>query len=147
MKTNARGIALIKLHEELRLQAYQDPKGIWTIGYGSTRNVAPGMRITAETAELLLAQDLKGAETLVGRYVTVPLSSNEFSALVSFTFNCGGGALLCSTVLKELNRGNRAAAADAFLMWDKIRLPDGSMRVLPELARRRRDERDLFLSP
>jgi GH24 family phage-related lysozyme (muramidase) len=127
--------------------AYFDPVRVPTIGWGNIDSVTASdvdvKVITLLEAEGLLRSDLKGAEDAVSSLITVPLNDNEFSALVSFTFNLGKGALEDSTLRRRLNRGdNRVSIAnDEFKKWV---LAGG--RVLPGLVRRRQAERVLFLS-
>ena len=147
MKTSDRGVALIKAHEGLRLTAYTDPVGVWTIGYGHTTAAGPpkverGMKITDAGADAILRQDLAKFEGYVSSAVKVPLNQNEFDALVSFTFNLGPGNLRSSTLLKKLNAGDRAGAADEFLKWTKA-----GGKTLPGLVKRREAERSLFRAP
>lgn len=139
-RMNDKGIRLLKAFEGLRLQAYQDSVGVWTIGYGTTANVRPGMVITEAQAEELMRRDLNRFERAVDDLVTVPLNSDQFSALVSFAYNVGEGALASSTLLRLLNQRNYQGAADQFLRWDKA-----GGRALAGLTRRRRAERALFL--
>ena len=146
MKINHEGLELIKAFEGLMLEAYVDPVGIWTIGYGHIRGVQPGDRITAEEAETLLVNELQEYEHGVERLVRVPLNENEFSALVSFAYNVGVGALGSSTALRRLNAGDRLGAADALTWWNKGRV-SGDLVVLPGLTRRRAAEKALFLKP
>jgi lysozyme len=139
---NARGLELVKKFEGLVLTAYRDPVGIWTIGYGHTGpEVGPGDVITKAQAEALLKRDLARFESAVRNLVKVPLSSNQFSALVSFTYNVGSGALAQSTLLALLNQRNYQGAADQFPRW-----VNGGGQVLPGLVRRRNEERALFLT-
>lgn len=146
MHINHEGLALIKRFEGLRLEAYQDVAGIWTIGYGHTRTAREGMVITEAQAEALLRDDLKDAEASVSRFVRMPLNENEFSALVSLRFNIGRAAFADSTVVERLNDGLRARAADAFIMWNRATV--GGVKVIVQgLVRRREAERDLFLKP
>jgi lysozyme len=127
--------------EGLRLTAYQDSVGVWTIGWGHTGpDVRPGLTITRAQAESLLRQDLGRFERGVAGLVKVPLSSNQFSALVSFSFNVGLGALGSSTLLRVLNQGNYTGAADQFSVWNKA-----GGKTLEGLVRRRAAERALFL--
>lgn len=146
MQTNEAGIALIKSFEQLRLRAYQvqykDRADVWTIGYGSTKGVMPGMVITEDQADQMLRADLADAEEAVTKWIKVDLNENEFSALVSFTFNEGAGSLQSSTLRKLLNAGNRKAAAAQFLVWDKV-----GADVEAGLDRRRAAEKALFLTP
>lgn len=140
---NSRGLNLVKQFEGLVLKAYRDPVGIWTIGYGHTGpEVGPGDVITKAQAEALLKKDLIRFEQAVRSLVKVPLNSNQFSALVSFTFNVGSGALAQSTLLSLLNQRDYQGAGDQFSRWVY-----GDGRVLPGLVTRRNAERDLFLTP
>ncbi|MEO1590268.1 MAG: lysozyme [Cyanobacteria bacterium J06632_22] len=139
-RTNSNGLRLIKSFEGLRLTAYQDAVGVWTIGYGTTRNVRRGMRITREQAEAFLKEDLNRFEKAVNDAVKVPINDNQFSALVSFTYNVGAGALRSSTLLKKLNRRDINGAANELPRWNKA-----GGRVLAGLTRRRNAERALFL--
>ncbi|MEM6425017.1 MAG: lysozyme [Cyanobacteria bacterium P01_H01_bin.119] len=139
--TNAAGLRLIKTFEGLRLRAYQDAVGIWTIGYGTTSNIRPGMVITEAEAERLLKRDVERFERAVNSSIAVSLNDNQFSALVSFSYNVGAGALRNSTLRRVLNQGNYTAAANEFPRWNRA-----GGRVLAGLTRRRNAERALFLS-
>lgn len=140
MRTSQRGLSLIKLFEGLRLQAYQDSVGVWTIGYGATRGVKPGMTITKEQAERMLLNDVQRFEPEVERLITAPLSQNQWDALVCFTYNLGAANLESSTLRRLLNAGDYAGAAEQFPRWNKA-----GGKVLPGLVRRRAAERELFL--
>ncbi|MEO9385901.1 lysozyme [Chromobacterium phragmitis] len=143
MHINAAGLNLIKQFEGLRLIAYQDAVGIWTIGYGHTGpDVAPGKAITQLQADQLLQNDLARFESGVSNLVKVPLNANQFSALVSFSYNLGLGNLQSSTLLRLLNQRDYAGAAGQFPRWDKA-----GGRVLPGLSRRRLAEQALFQAP
>lgn len=139
MVTNNAGLGIIKRYEDLRLKAYRCPAGVWTIGYGHTRTAKPGMVITEAQAEDLLRDDVRDAEKAVERLVKVPLTENQFSALVSFVFNVGPGGLGRSTLLAKLNGGGYAAAAQQFAVWI-----NAGGKPLNGLLRRRKDERALF---
>lgn len=140
MRTSQRGLSLIKSFEGLRLLAYRDAIGVWTIGYGATRGVKPGMSVTKEQAERMLLNDVQRFEPEVERLVKVPLAGNQWDALVSFTYNLGAANLESSTLLRLLNRGDYAGAAEQFPRWNKA-----GGKVLPGLVRRREAERALFL--
>ena len=143
MKINRAGIALVKRWEGLRLTAYRCPAGLWTIGYGHTGpEVTWGMKISADQAERLLLEDLERFEKAVLALVDVPLNENEFSALVSFSYNVGSANLATSTLLRKLNEGLRQEASEQFLRWTRSR-----GKVLPGLVERRKAERELFLTP
>ncbi|MES3537104.1 lysozyme [Enterobacter hormaechei] len=146
MQTSDKGIALIKEFEGCKLTAYQDSVGVWTIGYGWTQPVdgkpiRDGMTIKQETAERLLKTGLVSYEGDVSRLVKVGLTQEQFDALVSFTYNLGARSLSTSTLLRKLNAGDYAGAADEFLRWNKA-----GGKVLNGLTRRREAERALFLS-
>lgn len=146
MQTSEKGIALIKQFEGCKLTAYQDSVGVWTIGYGWTQPVdgkpiRAGMTIKQETAERLLKTGLVSYESDVSRLVKVGLTQGQFDALVAFTYNLGARSLSTSTLLRKLNAGDYAGAADEFLRWNKA-----GGKVLNGLTRRREAERALFLS-
>ncbi|HAS0853744.1 lysozyme (plasmid) [Enterobacter cloacae complex sp. ECL405] len=146
MQTSDKGIALIKQFEGCKLTAYQDSVGVWTIGYGWTQPVdgkpiRAGMTIKQETAERLLKTGLVRYESDVSRLVKVGMTQGQFDALVSFTYNLGARSLSTSTLLRKLNAGDYAGAADEFLRWNKA-----GGKVLNGLTRRREAERALFLS-
>ncbi|NEQ32568.1 MAG: lysozyme [Leptolyngbya sp. SIO4C5] len=139
-QTNEDGLFLIKSFEGLRLKAYQDAVGIWTIGYGTTQGVTPGMEITQAQAEQLLKRDVNKFERAIQDAVKVTVNDNQFSALVSFTYNVGSGAFRSSTLLRLLNQNDIQGAADQFPRWNRA-----GGRVLAGLTRRRNAERALFL--
>ena len=133
------GWALTKSFEGLELSAYQDRGGVWTIGYGHTgADVRPGMTITEDEANALLAKDLSDAVECVNQHVKA-INQNQFDALVDFTFNLGCEALLSSTLLRRVNDGDIAGAAAQFLRWDHVK-----GNVVPGLTRRRQAEAELF---
>lgn len=143
-----KGLALIKSFEALRLTAYLDQAKIWTIGYGHIKGVVQGMVITEDQADALFVQDSMAKahfvdEDLFGGAAT---TQNQFDAMASLTFNIGTGAFATSSVLRFHRAGNYAASAEAFLLWDKAHV-DGQLVFDPGLDRRRRAERDLYLSP
>lgn len=135
------GLKMTEEFEGVRLAAYPDIRGVWTIGYGHTGpDVHPGLRITQAVAEDLLKRDVQTAETCVNEHVCVPITQNEFDALVDFTFNDGTGALIGSTLLKKLNTGDYTGAADQFALW-----VNAGGHKIPALVRRRQAEHDLFV--
>lgn len=149
MKTSPAGVALIQRFESLELRAYQCAAGVWTIGWGHTGpDVYRGLCITRARADELLAQDLARFERDVLQLVKVPLTQHQFDALVSFAFNVGSDidadtiaeGLGDSTLLRKLNAGDYAGAADEFPKWNKSR-----GQVLAGLVRRRAAERELFM--
>ncbi|WP_139412835.1 lysozyme [Bartonella mastomydis] len=124
-KISTEGLALIKQWEGLRLKAYEDSGGIWTIGYGHTSaagapSVHKGMQITEKEAEEILRRDLKDCEAAVEKAVTVPLSDEQFAALVSFSYNVGITAFRKSTLLKKLNNGEYEAVPTELQKWTRV---------------------------
>jgi lysozyme len=140
MKLSPDGKKLIQHYEGCALEAYLDGK-YWSIGYGHNGpDVEPGMKITKVKAGQLFLKDVEWAEEAVTKAVKVPLVQNEFDALVSFVFNVGEPQFLTSTLLKRLNLGERAAAADHFLKWVYANKAKD-----PGLIKRRGAERKLFM--
>ena len=138
MKTSQRGINLIKQFEGVRLTAYKCPAGVYTIGYGHTRGVQRGMKITEEEASAYLTADLRNSEKAVERYDSIyHWNQNEFDALVSFTFNWGAANL--RSLLRN-GRRNRSQIAEALPLYRKA-----GAKVLKGLERRRAAEKALFL--
>lgn len=141
MTTDNEGFQLIQKYEGLKLEAYKCPAGVWTIGYGHTKGVKEGDRITKEDAKNLLREDLKIYEEAVNGLVKVPLNQAQFDALVSFCYNLGVASLSNSTLLRLLNEGKYMEASQEFLKWNKAK-----GKVLEGLTRRRKEECELFLS-
>jgi len=114
-------VPLIKKYEGCSLSAYLDPAGIPTIGYGHTgADVFMGLTISQFRAEALLAQDIATTGALVEDLVKVPLTDNQFAALVVFTFNVGAGRLQGSTLLELLNQGQYDQVPAQLARWNKI---------------------------
>lgn len=149
MAVNAATLDLIKHSEGWVDHAYPDPGTggePLTIGYGHTSAAGPprvtaGMTISPAEGETILQADLAKSEADVARLVKVPLNDNQRGALVSFDFNIGVGSFATSTLLRKLNAGDYAGAADEFLRWDHA-----AGKILPGLTVRRQAERALFLS-
>jgi lysozyme len=141
-------VDFIKEAEGLRLKSYRDSGGVLTIGWGHTGpDVTSGMTITEDRAEVLLANDMRVASDAVAATVTVPITENQLAILTSLTLNIGTGGWRRSTVLRRLNNKNYAGAADAMLMWNKVRnKTTRALEVNEGLVNRRERERDLFLA-
>lgn len=137
---------LIVFYEGERLTSYKDTGGVWTIGVGHTSDekfkVTKGQTITKEFSRELLRHDLKEAENFVKTLVKVPLNENQYGALVSFTFNLGGGSLKISTLLKKLNAGNYKAIPSELNKW----VFDDGVK-LAGLIKRRKAEGELWNTP
>jgi len=148
-RINFRGLTILKNAESLRLKAYLCPAGVWTIGWGHTKGVRQGDTCTVIEAEKFLRDDCAEFEAAVTRLVKVPITDNQFSALVSFAFNVGSDedadtipeGLGDSTLLKRLNGGDYIGAANEFRKWTKA-----GGKVLKGLVIRREAERNLFLA-
>lgn len=139
MITSDKGKELIKKYEGCRLSAYKCPAGVWTIGYGHTSGVREGMTITQLQADVFLTEDLKKYEKYVNQYAPIyNFNQNQYDALVSFTYNCGAGNLK-----KLVDGGHRTIKqiAEAIPRYNKA-----GGKELPGLTRRRKEERDLFIS-
>lgn len=144
MKTSAAGLAAIEAREGRRLVAYQDSTGVWTIGVGHTGLVngvaiGRGMTITSDQCDQLFATDIVKFENALNKALTVPVTQNEFDALVSWLYNVGTGYASSSnsTIIRDLNKGDVAGAAAAFDLYHKP----------PEVISRRDGEKAQFLTP
>lgn len=143
MQTSKKGRDLIKSYESLRLVSYRCPAGVPTIGWGHTKGVNMGMKITEEQAEAFFDQDLAPCEKEAKKWdPTYRWTQGEFDAIVSFLFNLGPGKM---SDLVQSGRRTKAEIADAFLMYCKAKV-NGKKVTLPGLEKRRKDERALFLS-
>ena len=144
---SANGRGKIKQWEALRLVAYRDPVGIWTIGYGHTGDVKEGDVITKPQAERLLDDDISVATRAIARYVKPAIieemTQNQYDALVSFIFNVGAGAFQKSTLLKKLNNGDFDAIPTELAKWNKGTV-NGKRVAIPGLVNRRAVEIDLW---
>lgn len=141
MKLSMQGLQLIKQEEGFRGRTYLDVAGFPTIGYGH-RLIHPDSfpdGITDAEATDILAADVRDAEQAVARLVKVTLAQGQFDALVDFCFNLGSGRLASSTLLKLLNGGRYADAAEQLLRWDQA-----GGKECPPLKARREAELDLW---
>jgi len=144
MKTGDKGIALIKKWEGFRSMPYKDVVGKWTVGYGHLMvpgdGCVVGSPITMGQATTLLQRDLTTAELGVNTSVKVPITQNQFDALVCFTYNLGVAALQSSTLLKLVNQKKFTEAVDQFKLWNHA----GGV-VVDGLTTRRKEEAQLFM--
>jgi lysozyme len=139
MRMSADGRKRLMQREGVRLVAYKDTVGVWTVGVGHSAAAGPpipkrGMVITMAECEAIFARDLRKYEDAVNANVRAPLTQGEFDALVSLCFNIGPGAFKTSSVVKKLNMNDRAGAARAILLWNKP----------PEIQGRRKTEYQQF---
>lgn len=135
MKLSLMGARLLAEREGVRTKAYQDTKGIWTIGIGHTGpEVRKGLIVSIEKVYSWFESDVKWAEDCVNNNVTITLTQNQFDALVSFVFNIGATAFVKSTILRKLNKNDIAGAVLEFDRW-----------VIPkEITGRRMSEKKQF---
>ncbi len=135
----------IRMFEGLELDAYQDIVGVWTIGFGTTGpEVRPGLHITTDQAQRYLLDYIEADWRALDPGIDPELAANEQAAILSLSYNVGRGNVAGSTLVRELNQENRAAAAEEFLSWNHARV-NGELRVVRGLDRRRHAERALFL--
>ncbi len=137
-------VALSKEWEGFKAEAYKGYRGQWLIGYGHSRTAQEGMTVTEEEATALLRDDLQFEGAAIAPYIKVPVTRNEYSAMVSVTSSIGSGNFRKSSVLRFLNEDKRPEAADAFLLWNKVTV-NGERVVNRALMRRRTIERAIFL--
>ncbi len=139
MNVSQNCVELIKYFEGFEDTAYLCPANVWTIGYGRTRNVKEGDRITEAQAERDLLEELEEFKHQVLHSVKVELTQNELDALTSWTYNLGVGNLNSSTLLKKLNAGIKDEVPAEMLRWNKA-----GGKVLAGLTKRREAEAELW---
>ncbi len=139
--TNHTAVQIIKEEEQLRLEAYE-LGGLWLIGYGHLMLEGEDDVITEDEADVFLREDLHWCEEAIERYVKVPVTLNEFSAMVAFCYNVGSAKTRKSSIVRKVNIEDRLGAANAFLLWNRM-----NGVVMKALANRRARERTLFLTP
>jgi lysozyme len=139
MNIGTKGLDLIRFFEGLELNAYQCAAGVWTIGYGHTKDVQQGMTISEARANEMLAEELNEYESYINGLVTVELNQDQFDAMVSWVYNLGVGNLKASTLLKVLNAGDYDGVPAQMMRWNKA-----GGKVLEGLTKRRQAEADLF---
>lgn len=140
MKISNTGVELIAKWEGFRNKAYQDIVGVWTIGYGHTRNVRNGDTITKENAKKLLATEIERHTVKIFDYVKVPLTQGQYDALASFHYNLGANILKGTDLLNEINKQNWINASAEMLRFNKA-----GGRIVQGLVNRRKEEAQLFL--
>lgn len=144
LEVSDEGADFIGTWEGYELKAYQDVKGIWTIGIGHIEDVYEGMVITKEQMFHMFREDVERYVDAINSSVSVALSQRQYDALVSLCFNIGISGFEGSTVRRRLNEKDYGWAADAFLMWNKV-TDQGRLREVAGLTNRREAEREMFL--
>lgn len=149
IKISSAGIHAIKVEEGVRLQAYLDTVGVPTIGYGHTKNVKMGQRITQAQAEAFLIEDINEVENALNKSLKVEVTQDQYDAMIVLGFNVGANGLATSTLVKKLNAGDVTGAALEFARWNKVTDPITKKKI-PDptgvLSARRAREMTLFLS-
>ena len=139
MKISEEGKALIKKFEGCKLEAYKCPAGVWSIGFGFTKDVKEGDTWSQDHAEHMLDVELEEYEGYINDLVDVPLEQHQFDALVAWVYNLGAGNLISSTLLIKLNAKEYADIPHEIQRWNKA-----GGEVLEGLVRRRKAEALLF---
>jgi lysozyme len=134
-----KGLQLLKEVEGFRAKPYKDTGGVWTIGYGTVIRNLNIKSVTPQEAEELARNAVKHIEVTLNTVVSVPLSQNQFDALVVFIYNVGVQAFENSTLLKLLNEGKYDEAANEFKRW---KYDNG--KEIEGLLNRRKKEAALF---
>jgi len=150
MELGPRGTAIILDYEQFRSKPYRDQKGVPTIGYGTifidglpvTMSTPP---CTQEQALAWFVKDSANKAKYVNDLIMVPLTQNQFDALVSFTYNVGQGAFGSSSLRRAIN-AKQPVTELLFTKWNKVRI-NGVLTVSNGLTRRRKDEFLLFTTP
>lgn len=146
MRLSDKGIQFLKQREGEVLHVYKDSRGLWTVGVGHLLTAEDkklwtlGSKITQDESTKLLRSDLESREQFLTALIKVPVTQNQFDAMLSLLFNIGNKAFAGSTLLKRLNAGDYAGAADAFMSWTKAGSDKNILRPRREL------ERKLFLT-
>jgi lysozyme len=142
VRTAAAGLAVsgavlvgIAIHEGYVGHAYQDPVGIWTIGFGETQGVKPGQKTDPVRAMVQMLDSANSIAKGMVACIHVPLYQHEFDAYLSFTYNVGYGAFCKSTLAKKLNQGKYEEACAELKKWVYA-----GGRILPGLVTRRDKE-------
>lgn len=144
MQISNNGRTFIKEFESLELEAYPDPGTggkPWTIGWGHTKGVKQGDRITQQQAEQFISEDLAVFELTVNTAIKRPMTQNQFDAMVALAFNIGDANFAQSTLVKKFNAGDVQGTADEFPKWR-----NSAGKVMQGLVKRRAAEREIFLS-
>jgi lysozyme len=148
MNLSQHGLTLLQESEGLRLIAYQDIAGVWTIGYGTTRypdgsQVQEGDTCTKEQAEYWLLNDAAWANRAINEMVSAEINQKMHDALCAFVYNIGETAFHKSSLLRQLNQCNYKQASLEFDKWNKARV-NGVLTISKGLAARRDREQALF---
>ena len=141
MKLSTNGLEFIKGFEAFRSTPYLCTGGYWTVGYGhALRKGESKEEVTRDRALEILSKDVRVAESAVSRLVKVALSQNQIDAIISFTFNLGGGSFQSSTLRQKLNRGEFEDVPSELMRWVR-----SGGKITKGLIRRRLAEATMFM--
>ena len=143
MRNLKKAIDMIKEFEGLVLHAYKDTGGVWTIGYGHTKNVQPGQVITKAQADAYFDQDFAVVCAAVDKDLKVKLNDNQYGAILCFIYNVGEGILKGTGFAAALNKGDFKTALAKHALY----IHDASGKAVKGLIIRRQKEADLFNTP
>ena len=141
--------------EDCRLSAYRCPAGVWTIGWGETEDIKPGMRWTVDQVDARYYTEVVKYARKVEAMCTLDPTPNQLGALCMLAYNIGlrrdkprKGGLYHSSVLRLHNAGDFDGAARAFHLYNKaMSQTTGKLEVLPGLVTRRAWEAAMYLQP
>jgi len=135
-------IKLIKDSEGCKLKAYKCPAGIWTIGYGQTKDVKEGMTWTQNQADEDLVKTALEVLNRAIKYspILAAVNMEKQAAIADFIYNLGVGNYAKSTLKKKVDAGDWLAASSEIKKWDKA-----AGKVLKGLTVRRAKEAELLL--
>jgi lysozyme len=139
MQISQEGLALIKKFEGCELEAYKCPAGVWTIGYGHTKDVKEGDKINKDEADYLLQEEMIEYESYINDMVDVDLNQSQYDSMCAWVYNLGPSNLGSSTMLRVLNEGKYDEVPQQMKRWNKA-----NGEVLDGLIRRREAEALLF---
>lgn len=137
----AAAVTFIGGWEGLRTEAYRDIVGVWTVCYGETKGVGPGDSYSKAECDAMLAREVKLYEAQLDRCLTADVPAGMKIALVSWTYNVGGGAACSSTLVRKANAGDLKGACNELPRWNRA-----GGRVINGLTNRRASERELCLA-
>jgi lysozyme len=140
LQFTAAGLIALAGYEGYERLPYKDSGGVWTDGFGNTHNVVPGKPVEVTAALVQLNKNTVSAQNAVNRCITSYMSDQTFSSLVSFSFNVGNDAFCKSTLVRKFNAGDKHAACNDLMRWNKA-----GGHVIEGLTRRREQERLMCL--
>lgn len=139
-------LGLLMLLEGFSALPYRDIAGIWTDGYGNTKNVTPGKAVTKPQAQATLKAHVDSFGAAVLAALTVPPTQGQFDAYLLLAYNIGAAAFRSSSTVRAHNSGDPFAACLYLMRWNKVTLPDGRKVIARGLVNRRYTEYNVCLA-